>query len=741
MKALLKECGATGKTPNITIGKVTTIEHDKKAMVEITGDKENPVLNFYIPKGKDGAKLILRESFNGDIQIINNIADIPENVGEENLKKVLGVNGIKEIIDNINSNETEISQIKSLLDNKIININNNSASIELINNVINELESSIDENTRDIEILKANVGSSGGISSEAIFLLDNKISANKQEINNIIKLVENNKKDIDLLKSSNGSGNTIDFEAINRLDERVTNIKREIDTLRTSFENEQNSYNELKETVANHTIEINKLKESGQGSSGQPGIDSSLIDELKGDILLNTEKINENTDKIDTLENTVIIHAREIEKLKDGSLSSPSNPDGGNSDLANDLENTKAAVDKLKKENEELKEEIESLLIYSDLEGEYIKEETTNSKIKVNKIFGKSITVNAPTEQNPDHKLIKHLGSTENKLILVAKNKNLFDITDKFISVHNTGQVIKESASEIILNSPEAYTNQIYYYIELKPNTRYTISANIDKMDIKVFKERVQEITSSNLLADVSISEAKSGVAFTTSETGVISIRISNNSNTGDNICRNLMIEEGEIKTSYVEPRERIEEVYFDEDIKSLPYTGQDSIELREDGFYFIERIRKVQLTKNAPSITKSWETPEFVHYNVALPNDVNVKYQSSKMSINILCNTKPVKDLESSGGNNGVWYSTNSIGFAFPPTMDSVEKFKNWLDENPTEVCVLTKEERVRKIELSFNLKSFKGLSHIYLKNDVKAKINVSVSKSISKIIKDLNK
>ena len=48
------EKGDTGLTPNIQIGTVTTLEPDQQATVERTGDNENPVFNFGIPKGEDG---------------------------------------------------------------------------------------------------------------------------------------------------------------------------------------------------------------------------------------------------------------------------------------------------------------------------------------------------------------------------------------------------------------------------------------------------------------------------------------------------------------------------------------------------------------------------------------------------------------------------------------------------------------------------------------------------------------
>jgi hypothetical protein len=51
--------GATGATPNITIGFVKTLSAGSDVKVEITGTKENPILNFAIPQGEKGYAPVL----------------------------------------------------------------------------------------------------------------------------------------------------------------------------------------------------------------------------------------------------------------------------------------------------------------------------------------------------------------------------------------------------------------------------------------------------------------------------------------------------------------------------------------------------------------------------------------------------------------------------------------------------------------------------------------------------------
>lgn len=61
--------GATGATPNIQIGDVTTLQPDQQATASITGTPENPLLNLGIPQGQAGGN----ESYT--LETVNTNAD------------------------------------------------------------------------------------------------------------------------------------------------------------------------------------------------------------------------------------------------------------------------------------------------------------------------------------------------------------------------------------------------------------------------------------------------------------------------------------------------------------------------------------------------------------------------------------------------------------------------------------------------------------------------------------------
>lgn len=61
--------GRDGITPNIQVGEVVSLESTEEPTVSITGDKENPVLNFGIPSGYGGEKLIAEYVHRGNQEI------------------------------------------------------------------------------------------------------------------------------------------------------------------------------------------------------------------------------------------------------------------------------------------------------------------------------------------------------------------------------------------------------------------------------------------------------------------------------------------------------------------------------------------------------------------------------------------------------------------------------------------------------------------------------------------------
>lgn len=114
MKTSIGLCGATGKTPELQIGQVKTVDYTQKAIVEITGTRENPVLNFNIPKGKDGAKLIIKETYLNDFIIVNSLQDIETATEEKTVISARGIDGLYSFLNSIiNTNTNTLGVLKN----------------------------------------------------------------------------------------------------------------------------------------------------------------------------------------------------------------------------------------------------------------------------------------------------------------------------------------------------------------------------------------------------------------------------------------------------------------------------------------------------------------------------------------------------------------------------------------------------------------------------------------------------
>ena len=159
MKTSIGLCGPTGKTPELQIGQVKTVEHTQKASVEITGTRENPVLNFNIPKGKDGAKLIVREYFNGDIQILNNLNELPEDTNSDSYgKTVMSVNGIKQLLEKINDVLTKANANTNAIGSLTSTVQNNKSDIETkLNNFKSDTDTKVQSINQSISELEQTI--------------------------------------------------------------------------------------------------------------------------------------------------------------------------------------------------------------------------------------------------------------------------------------------------------------------------------------------------------------------------------------------------------------------------------------------------------------------------------------------------------------------------------------------------------------------------------------------------------
>lgn len=110
------EKGDIGDTPNFTVGNVTTGEPNTPVVVTITGTKENPVLNFTIPKGLRGEQGDTGVSADYPITVYNRLdSDATDEALAAAQGKVL--NGkISQLQQNVDESEQKLEKIQENFD-------------------------------------------------------------------------------------------------------------------------------------------------------------------------------------------------------------------------------------------------------------------------------------------------------------------------------------------------------------------------------------------------------------------------------------------------------------------------------------------------------------------------------------------------------------------------------------------------------------------------------------------------
>lgn len=139
--------GKDGVTPNLTIGNVTTLASGQQATVVIRGDKENPIIDFGIPKGQDGT------GAGNQQQIENMINELLKGVRFDEVTFNL-------IFTKYNNQELRIdlSQLKSQLNDKAqsLAMSQDGNSLQLVggnNNVLSNIPLMTQEQVNEIKNL------------------------------------------------------------------------------------------------------------------------------------------------------------------------------------------------------------------------------------------------------------------------------------------------------------------------------------------------------------------------------------------------------------------------------------------------------------------------------------------------------------------------------------------------------------------------------------------------------------
>ena len=134
------------------------------------------------------------------------------------------------------------------------------------------------------------------------------------------------------------------------------------------------------------------------------------------------------------------------------------------------------------------------------------------------------------------------------KMEISSNNKNLLKLDDIVMKGIGAGCTLDACSTDLIqYTSNQAEWTQIFFMMKLKPFTRYTLSAELQSMNVYVFNDRVGTWDANKYIGTMQNTTntlQKKQFSFTTNKTGCISIRFTNERMLGVNIAKNIMLSE-----------------------------------------------------------------------------------------------------------------------------------------------------------------------------------------------------
>lgn len=275
------------------------------------------------------------------------------------------------------------------------------------------------------------------------------------------------------------------------------------------------------------------------------------------------------------------------------------------------------------------------------------------------------------------------------KMEILSNNKNLFRIKD--VITYNGGQsvVINENSITITQQLEGAWKYYGYGLSHLKPNTKYTVSANIEG-DANTTKVRIFNWYNEK---EVTSFSGNSFRTFTTpNDTSKLAILLYTSYNISKPIgtvgkFSNIMIEEGD-KTSYVPYL--LNKIQFSsiEPLRSLPGGVKDKF-IFKDGKLMIERnTSKTKITSDM-NFTRSYEG----WVNIVFACEVDGLIPIDISTKNVYCNVLPsfsIADLCNTLGKTGIashnWANNRFLQIAIKG-IDTVDKLREWISERDVEI------------------------------------------------------
>lgn len=318
------------------------------------------------------------------------------------------------------------------------------------------------------------------------------------------------------------------------------------------------------------------------------------------------------------------------------------------------------------------------------------------------------------------------------KIEILSRNKNLFDINSWKDATVSSGQRfdINNNTVTILGYNSDTYTKtgatgsnvcsegERKYLIEVKPNTTYTLSMEVEGETSRVNYVQQYNENYANLGLVNYGSSTNDKVTFTTKPNcKYVGFRIGVRGTGATLVYSNILLEEGSQKTNYVNYNTNKKEILLNE-----PLVGNDTVKdrvVKIGGKLFIERFWETVTLDGTQEIVKgNWDVPIFSYY---IPN---TEGEPTDFPKTLICDRITPKSFNLNDDTHWALYtgkdsveSQRYIRMQIPASIiskDDLEGFKTWLRNNPITIAYRLNAPIYEPLEVEPILNTYNDVTHI---------------------------
>ena len=285
------------------------------------------------------------------------------------------------------------------------------------------------------------------------------------------------------------------------------------------------------------------------------------------------------------------------------------------------------------------------------------------------------------------------------KMEISSNNKNLLKLDDIVMKGIGAGCTLDACSTDLIqYTSNQAEWTQIFFMMKLKPFTRYTLSAELQSMNVYVFNDRVGTWDANKYIGamqNTTNTLQKKQYSFTTNKNGCISIRFTNEMMLGVNIAKNIML--SEVVGEYIPKKSNKIQFSSIEPLRSVGNT-KDKFVFKNNKLMIERNIGEITIKDTILSTSKSSDTNRTYTTRFVLDKKLfpNIKLQTGNaFKSDRFKHTSWSLDVEGFGIGSNLDFNILNIRLS---SLD-VKGLAEWFKNNPTKFAYILTEPTYEEI------------------------------------------